>query len=161
MMLASTLATWSVVATAGDPLYLPHRLGEPSALSPDPNGTAAISVPGEGLPQDEIDARIGWLVLTHVMDVRAALRRDHVEEATDKLARARATLRDLEQRLEGQRHGLVLPSGLAASLARGASALSGRDRAGADHALADAERGLQAALADLDAKLYPQSGVAR
>lgn len=146
---------------AGDPLYMPHGRGEPSALSPDPSGTAATALPGEGLSPDEADARIGWLILTHIMDVRAALRLDHVEEAADKLARARAALRDLEKRLDGRSHGLVLPSSLSASLARGASALSGRDRTGADQALADAERDLQAALASLDAKLFPQSGAAR
>jgi hypothetical protein len=146
---------------AGDPLYVPHRRGEPSALSPDPSGTAATALPGERLSQDEADARIGWLVLTHIMDVRAALRRDHVEEAADKLARARAALRNLEKRLDGRSHGLALPSSLSASLARSEGALSGGDRAGADRALADAERDLQTALADLDAKLFPQSGAPR
>src|SRR5580692_2768229 len=103
---------------AGDPLYIPHRRGEPSALSPDPSGTAATALPGERLSQDEADARIGWLVLTHIMDVRAALRRDHVEEAADKLARARAAVRNLEKRLDGRSHGLALPSSLSASLVR-------------------------------------------
>jgi hypothetical protein len=146
---------------AGDPLYIPHRRGEPSALSPDPSGTAATALPGERLSQDEADARIGWLVLTHIMDVRAALRRDHVEEAADKLARARAALRNLEKRLAGRSHGLALPSSLSASLAQSEAALSGGERAGADRALADAERDLQTALADLDAKLFPQSGAPR
>jgi hypothetical protein len=160
-ILALAAAGLPAASHAGDPLYVPHRRGEPSALSPDPSGTAATAVPGEGVSQDEVDARIGWLVLTHIMDVRAALRRDHVEEAVDKLARARAALRNLEKRFDGRSHGLVLPSSLSASLAEGEGALSGGDRAAADRALADAERGLQAALADLDTKLFPQSGTPR
>jgi len=49
---------------AGDPLYVPHWRGEPSALSPDPSGKAATALPGEGLSPDEADARIGGLILT-------------------------------------------------------------------------------------------------
>jgi hypothetical protein len=159
--LASTGAVLPVPVDAGDPLYLPHRRGEPSALSPDPSGTADTAVPGEGLPQDEIDARIGWLILTYVVDARTALRREHVEEAAAKLARARPALRDLETRFAGRSHALSLPPSLSASLLRADGALAGHDRAGADSALADAERILQSALADLDAKLLPQSGPAR
>lgn len=146
---------------AGDPLYLPHRRGEPSALSPDPSGTADTAVPGEGLPQDEIDARIGWLVLTFVIDARTALRRELVDAAAAKLARARAALRDLETRFVGRSHALSVPPNLSASLTQADSALAGRDRAGADRALADAERVLQGALVELDTKLFPQSGAPR
>lgn len=155
------LAVAAPAAHAGDPLYAPQRPGEPSALSPDPNGTAATAVPGERLPQDEIDARIGWLVLTYIMDVRAALRRDHLDEAADKLARARVALRSLEQRSAGRAGGLMLPSSLTANLASGTAALAGHDRAGADRAFADAERVLHDTLAELDTKLYPQSGAPR
>src|SRR5271170_3767283 len=159
LVLAGALAP--AASRAADPLYLPHRAGEPSALTPDPNGTAATAVPGEDLSQDEADARVGWLVLTYVMDVRAALRRGHAEEAAAKLARVRVALRTLTARLDARPHRLTVPAGLDASLASGERALSARDRAGAELVLADSERALRAALAELDTELYPQSGAPR
>ena len=136
----------------------PHASGAFSALSPDPDGTADTVVPGEHLQYAEVDARIGWLVQTYIMDARAALRRDQVHEAVETLARARSALSALGQRSEERTHDLKLPTSLAASLTQARVALSADDRAGADRALAYGERRLQTALVDLDAELHPQSG---
>lgn len=155
MALAST--AWPAAANEGDGSEVRHRRGAFSALSPDPDGTADTVVPGERLSHGEVDARIGWLVQTYIMDTRAALRRDHIHVAVETLARARSALHSLEQRSDGHIHDLRA-SDLAASLAQAERALSAGDRTGADRALADGERGLHAALVALDDALLPQSG---
>jgi len=146
-------------AHAGDGLRAPHTPVAVSAMSPDPDGTTDTVAPGENLPRDEVDARIGWLIQTYIMDARAALEHDHIHEAVETLARARSALSTVEQRSTGrtQDSASPSPSSLAGSLARADAALSAGDHVGADRALADSERKLRAALVDLDAVLRPQS----
>jgi hypothetical protein len=122
------------------------------------DGTAETVVPGERLPPGEIDARIGWLIETYLIDAREALHRGRVDRAAETLARARSAVRTLDQVSAGGARDQASPSSLAVSLEQAQAALSAGDRDRADQALSGAARRLHAALVALDAVLHPQSG---
>ncbi|HUA52280.1 MAG TPA: hypothetical protein VMB81_08945 [Candidatus Sulfotelmatobacter sp.] len=161
MIAALTSAAVPVVAAAQeDDLDVPRRHEGTTALSPRP-GTVDTTVPGEGLPQDEVDARMGWLLLTYISAVRSGLRRGNPQRTQDEMAQTRSALAALEQRLASGAHRLVLPADLAAAVATAADALTHGDLVAADRALAVGEHGLHAALANLDVELYSKPGASR
>ena len=160
MVAALASAAMPATAAAQDDVDVPHRHEGATALSPRP-GTADTTVPGEGLAEDEIDARVGWLLLTYIAAVRAGLRRDNPQRTQDEMARARAALGSLEQRLAVGAHRFALPAGLSASVATAAGALARGDLGAVDRTLAVGERGLRTALAKLDAELAAKPGAFR
>src|SRR5579862_1212883 len=122
LMIAGLASVAAPAAAVAQDLGVPSRHAGATALSPRP-GTADTAVPGEGLAEDEVDARIGWLLATYIGAVRAALRRDNPRQTQDEMARVRAALGSLEQRLATGAHRLVLPVDLSASIAAAADAL--------------------------------------